>query len=145
MKNGFQPMQGAEGWQLSNVPILGMSALKASIDIFDEVGMKALREKSEKLTGYLEFIINELATEFSDAGISVITSPTPRERGSQLSLNFAGRDREFFDKMTAAGVIADFREPCMIRVAPVPLYNSFEDVYTCGEVLRQVLADVSGQ
>ena len=107
--------------------------------------MPALREKSEKLTGYLEFIINELASEFPDAGISIITSSVPHERGSQLSLNFAGRDREFFDKMTAAGVIADFREPCMIRVAPVPLYNSFEDVYTCGEVLRQVLADVSGQ
>ena len=68
-----------------------------------------------------------------------------RERGSQLSLNIAGRDREFFDKMTARGVIADFREPCIIRLAPVPLYNSFEDVYSCGEVLRQVLADVSVQ
>ena len=145
MESGFKPMPGAEGWQLSNAPIFGMAVMKSSLEIFSEAGIPALREKSVKLTGYLEFIINELASEFPDAGISIITSPEPHERGSQLSLNFAGRDREFFDKMTAAGVIADFREPCMIRVAPVPLYNSFEDVYTCGEVLRQVLADVSGQ
>ena len=145
MESGFKPMPGAEGWQLSNAPIFGMAVMKSSLEIFSEAGIPALRQKSEKLTGYLEFTINELATEFPDAGISIITSPEPHERGSQLSLNFAGRDREFFDKMTAAGVIADFREPCMIRVAPVPLYNSFEDVYTCGEVLRQVLADVSGK
>ena len=145
MESGFAPMKGAEGWQLSNAPVFGMAIIKSSLQIFDDAGMPALREKSEKLTAYLEFTINELATEFPDAGISIITSPEPHKRGSQLSLNFAGRDREFFDKMTAAGVIADFREPCMIRVAPVPLYNSFEDVYTCGEVLRQVLADVSGQ
>lgn len=145
MESGFKPMPGAEGWQLSNAPIFGMAVVKSSLDIFTEAGMSALRQKSEKLTGYLEFIINELATEFSDAGISIITSPVARERGSQLSLNIAGRDREFFDKMTARGVIADFREPCIIRLAPVPLYNSFEDVYSCGEVLRQVLADVSVQ
>jgi kynureninase len=145
MESGFKPMPGAEGWQLSNAPIFGMAVVKSSLEIFTGAGMLALRQKSEKLTGYLEFIINELATEFSDAGISIITSPVARERGSQLSLNIAGRDREFFDKMTAGGVIADFREPCMIRMAPVPLYNSFEDVYSCGEVLRQVLADVSVQ
>ena len=142
MESGFKPMPGAEGWQLSNAPIFGMAVMKSSLEIFTEAGIAELRQKSEKLTGYLEFIINELATEFSDAGIGIITSNDPDKRGSQLSLNFAGRDREFFDKMTAAGVIADFREPCMIRVAPVPLYNSFEDVYTFGQVLRDVL--VSG-
>ena len=145
MESGFKPMPGAEGWQLSNAPIFGMAVMKTSLEIFTAAGMPALRQKSEKLTGYLEFIINGLAAEYPDAGISIITSDEPDKRGSQLSLNFEGRDREFFDKMTAAGVIADFREPCMIRVAPVPLYNSFEDVYTCGEVLRQLLADVSGQ
>jgi len=142
MESGFKPMPGAVGWQLSNAPIFGMAVMKSSLEIFTEAGIAELRQKSEKLTGYLEFIINELATEFSDAGIGIITSNDPDKRGSQLSLNFAGRDREFFDKMTAAGVIADFREPCMIRVAPVPLYNSFEDVYTFGQVLRDVL--VSG-
>jgi len=145
MESGFKPMPGAEGWQISNAPIFGMAVMKSSLEIFAEAGMPELRQKSERLTGYLEFVINELATEFSDAGISIITSAAPHERGSQLSLSFAGRDRKFFDKMIAAGVISDFREPCTIRVAPVPLYNSFEDVYTCGEVLRQVLADVSGQ
>jgi len=139
MKNGFQPMQGAEGWQLSNVPILGMSAMKASIDIFDEVGMKALREKSEKLTGYLEYTVDSLASEFPDALISVITPREPEQRGSQISINIAGRERKLFDDMIAEGVIADFREPCIIRIAPMPLYNSFQDVFTFGNVMRKLL------
>lgn len=140
MKNGFQPMQGAEGWQLSNVPILGMSAMKASIDIFAEVGMKALREKSQKLTAYLEYTVDALSNEFPDASISMITPRDPEQRGSQLSINIAGRERKLFDEMIAAGVIADFREPCIIRIAPVPLYNSFEDVFTFGKVMRKLLA-----
>ena len=139
MKNGFQPMQGAEGWQLSNVPILGMSAMKASIDIFDEVGMKALREKSEKLTGYLEYTVDSLASEFPDAKISVITPREPAQRGSQISINIAGRERKLFDDMIAEGVIADFREPCIIRIAPMPLYNSFHDVFRFGNVMRKLL------
>lgn len=140
MKSGFQPMEGAEGWQLSNVPILGMSAMKASIDIFAEVGMQALREKSEILTGYLEYTIDLLAVEFPDASISMITPRDMQQRGSQLSMNVAGRERQLFDDMIAEGVIADFREPCIIRIAPVPLYNSFEDVFTFGKVMRKLLA-----
>ena len=139
MKNGFQPMQGAEGWQLSNVPILGMSAMKASIDIFAEVGMQALRAKSEKLTGYLEYTIDSLASEFPDAIISIITPREPEHRGCQISINIAGRERKLFDDMIAEGVIADFREPCIIRIAPVPLYNSFQDVFTFGRVMRKLL------
>jgi kynureninase len=140
MKNGFQPMQGAEGWQLSNVPILGMSAMKASIDIFAEVGMPALREKSEKLTGYLEYLIDRLTAEFPDAAISIITPRDIKRRGCQISIDIAGRERQLFDDMIAAGVIADFREPCVIRIAPVPLYNSFEDVFTFYTVMRELLA-----
>ena len=140
MKNGFQPMEGAEGWQLSNVPILGMSAMKASLDVFAEAGMPALREKSEKLTGYLEFTIDELAADFPDAEISLITPRDPDRRGCQLSIDIAGRQRALFDDMIATGLIADFREPCIIRMAPVPLYNSFEDVYVFGQVLRRLLA-----
>lgn len=139
MKNGFQPMPGAEGWQLSNVPILGMSAMKASLDIFAEVGMKALREKSEKLTGYLEYTVNVLASEFPDARINIITPRDPEQRGSQISIDIAGRERTLFDDMIAEGVIADFREPCVIRVAPMPLYNSFQDVFTFGRVMRKLL------
>jgi kynureninase len=140
MKNGFQPMAGAEGWQLSNAPILGMSAMKASLDIFAEVGMPALREKSEKLTGYLEYTIDLLARDFPDADISIITPRDPTRRGCQISMDIAGRERKLFDDMIAAGVIADFREPCIIRMAPVPLYNSFEDVFNFGKVMRELLA-----
>jgi len=140
MKNGFQPMEGAQGWQLSNVPILGMSAMKASLDIFAEVGMTALREKSEKLTGYLEYTVDRLADEFPDADIRLITPRDPAQRGSQISIDIAGRERLLFDDMIAAGVIADFREPCIIRIAPMPLYNSFEDVFTFGKVMRELLA-----
>jgi kynureninase len=139
MKNGFQPMEGAEGWQLSNVPVLGMSAMKASLDIFTAAGMPALREKSEKLTGYLEYTVDCLASEFPSADISLITPRDPAQRGCQISIDIAGRGREFFDSMIAAGVIADFREPCVIRLAPVPLYNSFEDVLTFAKVMRELL------
>ena len=139
MKNGFQPMEGAEGWQLSNVPILGMSAMKASLEMFAEVGMTALRDKSVKLTGYLEYTVRLLADEFPDASITVITPRDPAQRGTQLSIDIAGRERQLFDNMIAAGVIADFREPCVIRMAPVPLYNSFEDVFIFGEVMRTLL------
>ena len=140
MKSGFQPMEGAEGWQLSNVPILGMAAVKASLDVFADAGMPALRQKSEKLTGYLEFTIDDVAREFPDARISLITPRDPDERGCQLSIDVAGRERKLFDDMLAAGVIVDFREPCVIRMAPVPLYNSFEDVFTFGRVMRALLA-----
>jgi kynureninase len=141
MKNGFQPMEGAEGWQLSNVPILGMSAMKASLEVFAEAGMIALREKSEKLTGYLEYTVDQLTADFPDANISVITPRDPAQRGCQISIDLAGRERQLFDDMIAAGVIADFREPCIIRMAPVPLYNSFEDVFTFGVVMRRLLAE----
>jgi kynureninase len=140
MKSGFHPMEGAEGWQLSNVPILGMAAMKASLDIFTSAGMPALREKSEKLTGYLEYTIDLLTEEFPGAGIGMITPRDPAERGSQLSFNLAGRERALFDDMIASGVIADFREPCIIRIAPAPLYNSFADVFTFGKVMRSLLA-----
>ncbi len=140
MKPGFQPMAGAEGWQLSNVPILGMSAMKASLDVFAEAGMSALRDKSEKLTGYLEYTIDRLADEFPDAEISIITPRDPARRGCQISMDIAGRERALFDDMIAAGLIVDFREPCIIRMAPVPLYNSFEDVFTFGRIVRRLLA-----
>jgi kynureninase len=139
MESGFTPMPGAEGWQLSNAPVIGMSILKSAVEIFDAAGMTALRRKSELLTGYLEFTIDSLADQYPDAGISIITSRDPDQRGCQLSFNIAGRERDIFDRMTNAGIIGDFREPCMIRVAPVPLYNSFLDVHTFGEVLRGLL------
>lgn len=140
MESGFRPMKGAEGWQLSNAPVFSMAILKSSLEIFDAAGMSALREKSLQLTGYLEFVIDSLAAELPDAGLRIITPRDPAQRGGQISLLIDGRERDVFDQLTASGIITDFREPCMIRLAPVPLYNSFEDVFAFGEVLRGILA-----
>ena len=140
MEYDFRPMEGAEGWQISNVAVLGMAAMKASIDITNEAGMPALRQKSEVLTGYLEYTIDRLAEEFPDARINMITPRDPAQRGCQLSINVAGRNRELFESMLAANIFCDFREPDVIRLAPVPLYNSFADVYRFGEKMRELLA-----
>jgi kynureninase len=140
MQPGFQPMEGAEGWQLSNAPILGMAAMRASLELFAAAGMPALRQKSEQLTGYLEYTIDGLGRDFPAAGISIITPREADRRGCQISMSCAGRERQLFDDLLAAGVIADFREPCIIRMAPVPLYNSFEDIYVFGQVMRGLLA-----
>jgi len=129
----FRPIQGAEGWQISNPPILQMAALRASLEIFDEAGMSALRAKSEKLTGYLEFLLAEI----DDDRISVITPSA--QRGCQLSIRVKNADRSLHEKIVAQGVSADWREPDVIRVAPVPLYNSFQDVYKFVELLRKSL------
>jgi kynureninase len=128
----FEPLAGAEGWQLSNPPILALAALRASMAIFDEAGMAALRAKSELLTGYLEFLINH---ENSDENIRIITPSDPAQRGCQLSLQTRANGRAIFDRLTARGVIADWREPDVIRIAPVPLYNRFVDVWDFVDVL----------
>ena len=126
----FHAIEGAEGWQLSNPPILSLAAVKASLDMFDKVGMKALRDKSEKLTGYLEFLLDDLK---SDA-FSVITPRDPNARGCQLSIVVRKNGRAAFEALAKAGVVCDWREPDCIRVAPVPLYNSFMDVHRFVEI-----------
>ncbi len=131
----FHPMAGAEGWQLSNPPIFQMAALRSSLEIFDEAGMVNLRAKSEKLTGYLEYLLNQIA----DERISVITPSDPNQRGCQLSIRVKNADKKLFNAITEHGVFADWREPDVIRVAPVPLYNSFEDVFRFTEILRECL------
>jgi kynureninase len=131
----FHPIRGAEGWQISNPPILQMAALRASLEIFDQVGMSALRAKSVKLTGYLEFLLNEIR----DERISVITPSDPEQRGCQLSIRVKDADKRLFEAITEHGVMADWREPDVIRVAPVPLYNSFTDVYRFAEILKECL------
>ncbi len=135
MRKGFDPISTAEGWQLSNPPILSMAAVKASLDIFAEAGMENLRAKSEKLTGYLEFLVNDL----NNAHISIITPSDPTQRGCQLSIQVKNADKKLHTKLTEAGVISDWREPDVIRVAPAPLYNSFEDVFEMVERLKRVL------
>ena len=125
MRDDFDPIPGAEGWQLSNPPILSLAGVRASLDLFHEVGMDALVAKSRKLTGYLEFLMDSI-------GKDVVRVITPREesrRGCQLSIQVIGGDKSVYEAVTAKGVIADWREPDVIRVAPAPMYNSFEDVY----------------
>ena len=131
----FKPLEGAEGWQISNPPILQMAALRASLEIFDEAGMTALRAKSEKLTGYLEFLIDQIGNE----RISIVTPRDPSQRGCQLSIRVKNADRSLHERIVARGVYADWREPDVIRVAPVPLYNSFADVFKFAEILRDSL------
>lgn len=135
MGSEFQPMPGAEGWQLSNPPIFQLAALRASLDVFAEAGMKNLVEKSRKLTGYLEFLLSEIRNE----RISVITPRNPEERGCQLSIRVKDSDKSLFNELTAKGVAADWREPDVIRVAPVPLYNTFTDVYKFAVILKNCL------
>ena len=139
MEKGFQPMTGADGWQLSNVNVLSTAAHLASLAIFDEVGMEALREKSLKLTGYLEFLINDIS---GDQNLfEIITPADPKSRGCQLSVFCHQHGRALFDKLSAEGVIADWREPNVIRVAPVPLYNSFEDAYHLARILKESISE----
>lgn len=135
MRHEFDVLSGAEGWQLSNPPILSMAAIKASLDVFNEVGIKKLVEKSKKLTGYFEFLINKL----NNPDIKIITPRNPGERGCQLSIQVKNADKSLHDKLTEAGVISDWREPDVIRCAPVPLYNSFQDVYNMVEKLKSIL------
>ena len=126
---------GAEGWQLSNPPILSLAAVKASLDLFDEVGMDALRRKSIHLTGFLEFLLDSL---HSDA-FALLTPRDPAQRGCQLSIALKENGRRVFEGLQAGGVMCDWREPDCIRVAPVPLYNRFADVYRFAEVFAAQL------
>lgn len=121
----FEPMAGAEGWQVSNAPILSMAALRASLDLFDEAGMAALREKSEALTGYLEFLLEQRRS----AKFEIITPRERERRGAQLSLRVPQNGRAVVEQLAREGVICDWREPDILRVAPVPLYNTYGDVH----------------
>jgi len=129
MKKGFIPMKGAAGWQLANQNILSNAAHQASLDIFSRTSMLELRAKSELLTGYLEYLINQVTT----LGIQIITPSYAR--GAQLSM-VVDSGKEFFNYLMDNGVIGDWREPDVIRLAPAPLYCSFADVYRCFEIIQ---------
>ena len=135
MDDEFVPMRGAEGWQLSNQPIFLLASLRASLDIFEEAGMENLREKSVKLTSYLEFMLDEIR----DERIEIITPSDETKRGCQLSIRVKDSDKSLFKTIFSKGVIADWREPDVIRVAPVPLYNSFTDCWKFVEILKKCL------
>ncbi len=137
MKKGFKPQEGADGWQLSNVPIFQSATHLASLEIFHEAGIKNLRAKSILLTGYLEFLLHEI--DSSEKKFKIITPKNPGERGSQLSILMKQNGRKVFDRITKGGVMADWREPDVIRIAPVPLYNSFEDVFSFSKIFKRSL------
>lgn len=129
----FDPIPGAEGWQLSNPPILQLAALRASMEIFDRATMAALRAKSEKLTGYLDDLVRAIPGE----PVEIVTPRNAHERGCQLSLRVKSDAKAFQQRLVEAGVIVDFREPNVVRAAPTPLYNRFIDVYRFAQILRQ--------
>jgi kynureninase len=135
-QTSFIPSAGAEGWQLSNPPILAMAPLLASLALFDAAGMPALRGKSEQLTGYLYYLLERLAGD----RFEILTPRDPARRGCQLSLSIQHRPRELLSTLQAEGILCDFREPNVLRVAPVPLYNTFHEVWTFAHLLEQFLS-----
>jgi kynureninase len=130
----FVPRPGADGWQISNPPILSLAPLQASLALFDEAGMIALRKKSVALTGYLVRLIDE----FAPGTIEIISPRGPEARGCQLSLRVRGGGRALFEQIQDAGVLCDYRNPDVIRVAPVPLYNTFHEVWRFAQILGQL-------
>ena len=131
MEHEFKPIPTVESWQLSNPPIFQLASLRASLDIFKEARMPALREKSEKLTGYMEYLIEQKCK----GSIEIITPKDKNQRGCQLSLRTKHKGKKLHQKLIDNGVVCDWREPDVIRVAPVPLYNTFEDVFNFVEIL----------
>jgi len=131
----FNCLPGAEGWQISNPPILQMAALRASLDIFEEAGMDTLRNKSIKLAGYAETLIKSIGGD----RLSIITPADPEQRGCQLSLSVTSGGKSLYQQLVDRGIYCDWREPNVIRLAPTPLYNSFQDVYRFFEILRDCL------
>jgi kynureninase len=134
MKRQFRPIKGAQGWQLSNAQILPMAVHRASLEIFDQAGMPNLRKKSVMLTAYLEFILGEVSKK--GLQFELITPKNPQDRGCQLSVLVKENGKGLFDYLKSNGVIADWREPDVIRMAPVPLYNKFEEIYQLGQLIE---------
>jgi len=139
MEKGFKAIPTAEGWQLSNAPILSMAAHKAALDIFDEAGMEKLARKGKELSAYLIFILKDINKSIPGNLIEVITPENDNERGCQVSFIVRQRGKEVFNKLMENGVSAGWREPEVIRVAPVPLYNSFVEIWQFGRLIKEVL------
>lgn len=141
MEPKFDPVRGAEGWQISNLPILSLAPYLASVNMFAEVGMTKLITKRNLITSYLEFILHEIANEIEGANFEIITPSNQEERGCQLSVYLHGQGRELFERLMKNGVITDWREPNVIRLAPAPFYCSFEDMYAFGQILKQLIIE----
>ncbi|MFD2564549.1 kynureninase [Aquimarina rubra] len=140
MKPEFEPMPNADAWQLSNAPILSLAPYLASLELFDEVGMEALIKKRNIIVAYLEFVLKEIDAEV-DSTFEIITPSSQEERGTQLSVFLHGEGRKLFDYLMKNGVITDWREPNVIRLAPAPFYCSYEDMYEFGQILKQGILD----
>jgi kynureninase len=138
MDKGFVPIEGAEGWQLSNAPVFSMAAHNAALDVFMKAGLDKLQKKSLSLTQYLEFVINDINTSIKDNSkkLEIIT---PSSRGCQLSVVAHGSGKELYNTLLKNGVICDWREPNVIRMAPVPLYNNHDDIWRFGSILKNAL------
>ena len=137
MEKGFQPLAGAEGWQLSNAPVLGMAAHLAALEIFNEAGMDNIGEKRDLITSYLEFVIDSISEKYKEkCSFELITPRDKTQRGTQLSVKIMGQGAELFKRICELGVLADWREPNVIRLAPVPLYTSYEDCFHFGQELE---------
>jgi len=135
MEQTFEPVHGADGWQISNLPILSLAPYLASVEMFDEIGMEKIIQKRNQITAYLEFILHEIDKEVK-GHFEIITPQNAEERASQLSVYFHGEGRSLFEYLMKNGVVTDWREPNVIRFAPVPLYCSFEDMYHFGQILK---------
>lgn len=139
MEKGFKPIPTAESWQLSNAPVLSMAAHKASLDLFEEAGMENLVTKARQLSGYLLFILNEVNEKAGSNPLTIITPQKENEHGCQVSFMVKNEGKQLYDRLTENGVSCGWREPSVIRVTPVPLYNTFEEVWRFGNILQKHL------
>ncbi len=139
MPEKFIPAPGAYGWQISNEPVLAMAAHRASLEIFEEAGMDRLLEKSKLLTGYLEYLLNEINNDSGEKKLNIITPSDSNQRGCQLSIVIKNNGKEVHHKLMEHGILADWRGPDVIRFAPVPLYNTFLDIWEGIDVLKSEL------
>jgi kynureninase len=139
MQQGFKPISAAEGWALSTPSPLLFAAHKAALDIFEEAGMDKLFRKSRLLSRYLHFILHEVLKKFEKPVFTILTPEAEKAHGSQVSLLIADNGKAVFENLSAGGLFADWREPGVIRVAPVPLYNTFEEVWRFGALLENTL------
>ena len=143
MEPQFEPVHGADGWQISNLPVLSLAPYLASTEMFAEVGMEKLITKRNQITAYLEFILHEIDKELDGTEFEIITPSNQEERGCQLSVFLHGQGKELFHYLMKNGVITDWREPNVIRLAPVPLYCSYQDMYNFGQILKQGILSLS--
>ena len=138
MEKDFTPSPTAESWSLSTSPIMLLAAHKASLEIFAAAGFDNLLEKSRALSEYLYFVLNHINQP--EEKFNIITPCNIEQRGCQVSLSIHNNAKAVFDTLMPLGIFSDWREPNVIRVAPVPLYNNFEEIFIFADTLRQLLA-----